>query len=290
MQKVFSSRQGFTLMELLIVVAVMGVLLGVGIPVFNTARERAQADACTAQCLALENAANASVMTAVGSDKPPADNDPLDTFSNRPLEGSKANERAQDALDALPQEYANICPGGGKIAIYPDLTGEIHLVCSLHGQGVMQYFDPTASIRSGFEKVVANGANVSARIDSTSTLGPNISIMFPYLPSYGAHNIATWATKNDSSAKKIQYVVWSDIDIKTLEKGDVLPVMRYNIDTNTYEVWEMPVKISTDNNEVYKVLDFDKGKECKQSMEADKAELTFANALNWYDEVKNAPR
>lgn len=287
MRKPARFRRGFTLMELLVAVAAVGVLLGIGIPTFQNAQTKSQAESCTAQCLALENVANSAVMTAVGSDKPPADNNPLDTFSNRPLEGDDAIKKARQALEDLPQDYLTICPSGGDIAVYPDLSGNIHLVCSIHGQGVMQYFDPTRSIRDGFDKVVANGANVSARIDSTSTLGPNINIMFPYLPSYGSHNIATWATKNDSSAKKIQYVVWSDIDIKTLKKGDVIPVMRFNIDSNTYEVWEMPVKISTDNNEVYNVLDFDRGKECKQSSQADKADLTFFNAMRWYDEVKS---
>ncbi|MDO5111467.1 MAG: prepilin-type N-terminal cleavage/methylation domain-containing protein [Clostridia bacterium] len=288
MQNSARSLRGFTLMELLITVALIGVLLGIGMPMLGSAQKQSQAESCTAQCLALENAANSTAMTAMESELPPSDNDPLDTFSTRPLEGKAAEAKAMAALEKLPQDYAAVCPGGGRISIYPDLLGNIHLVCSLHGQGAMQYFDPTVSIRTGFDKVVANGARIAARIDSTSKMGPNIRIMFPYLPSYGSHNIATWATKNNSSSKKIEYVVWSDIDITKLAYGASVPVMRYNVDTNTYEVWEMKVKKSTDNNEVYKVLDFDRGTQCVLSADAGTADKTFANALTWYDQVKKA--
>ncbi len=291
-------KSGFTLMEMLIVIALMGILIGIGIPVFNSAMEKSRADNCGAKCIALANEANSAVMMDTGLETAPDDNDPLSPnfIPNRPLEGEDAAEKAIAALGALPDNYKNICPSGGDIGIITDLQGNINLVCSKHGAGVMQYFDPVNSIESGFKTLKANNANISTRIDSTAKIGPNTTAMYPYLPSMGSHNIATWSVKNstesDRKKRTMQYIVWSDIDISVLPNNYEIPLMRYNVSEGTYEVWTTKVQTHTEKydtgNDTYKRLDQGGNmKEYRESAaETDVGKLTFDQALEWYDKAK----
>ncbi len=285
-------QKGFTLVEMLIVIGLIAVLLGVGIPVASTALQESQAKSCDAKCRALENEANAKVMNETESELPPADNDPLNDHASRRLEGNDKEAKARAALEELPEDYRTLCPAGGDIAIYPDLDGNIHLVCSIHGKGVIQYFNPVDSMTNGFQTLKNNSATISTKIDSTSSNGPNILAMFPYLPSFGSHNIATWSIKNseenDRTKRTMKYIVWSDIDIRALSTGTTVPVMRYNVSDGTYEVWTMRVTNCNDNNETYRVLNHasNNAEYKKSAEETDKSKLTFEQALTWYDAAK----
>ncbi len=56
MRTEFSSKAGFTLVEIMIVVAIIGLLAAIAIPNFTRMRTRAQAQACTENLSKIESA------------------------------------------------------------------------------------------------------------------------------------------------------------------------------------------------------------------------------------------
>ena len=54
----FRRDEGFTLIELMVVVLIIGILVAIAIPVFNTAKTNAQRRACFSNQRTLEGAAN----------------------------------------------------------------------------------------------------------------------------------------------------------------------------------------------------------------------------------------
>ena len=63
----FRKDEGFTLVELMVVVLIIGILVAIAIPVFNVARARAQERACFANQRTIEGASQTYVADDVGN-------------------------------------------------------------------------------------------------------------------------------------------------------------------------------------------------------------------------------
>ncbi len=66
MKRLHKNQKGFTLVELMVVVVIIGVLVAIAIPIFNQVSARAQAQACQADQRILEGALNMWQMAVAG--------------------------------------------------------------------------------------------------------------------------------------------------------------------------------------------------------------------------------
>lgn len=75
--KMFRKDEGFTLVELMVVVLIIGILVAIAIPVFNAAKARAEERQCFANERTVEGAAQQWLADQEGAAVMPADADTL---------------------------------------------------------------------------------------------------------------------------------------------------------------------------------------------------------------------
>lgn len=127
------SKQGFTLVELMIVVVIMGILVAVAIPVYQSLTGKAKATACHANCEAIEKASLQYIASA----------DPMRidfVQKNQPL----IIQSQTDATEKLPEAYLACfsggkfpeCPCGSAYKIYYNEANDglsVSVYCTEHG-------------------------------------------------------------------------------------------------------------------------------------------------------------
>ncbi len=116
--KMFRREEGFTLVELMVVVLIIGILVAIAIPVFNSARATAEQRSCHANERTLEGALEQYKAAVMGATNP-AD-----------YAGLKA------ILVPNYVKEAPVCPTAGDDTVYSfstDASGVGKVSCSTHG-------------------------------------------------------------------------------------------------------------------------------------------------------------
>ncbi len=106
--KLFRKQEGFTLVELMVVVLIIGILVAIAIPVFNSAKKNAQKKACFANQRTIDGALN-SYQAEFGVF--PADAGAVGTLvTNNYLKVAPTNPGGGEAYTVLNNQ-ADGCPG-----------------------------------------------------------------------------------------------------------------------------------------------------------------------------------
>lgn len=216
-------RKGFTIAELLTVVAIIAVLVAVGIPVFGTSLERSRAAACMANRRSLQSELSYAYMT----------------------EGESFTR---------PDISMYTCPSGGTIS-YTLESGRFKVECSVHSSWT------SSTVPNAFEKVFKGYSGSS--IDSTAKTADDKQVLMlteakKKLAAAGidlsAIGAQSWSLANDGEG---QYLLWSTVDIATLTPDQTVPVIRYRNEgtyQGQYSVWETKVGSITANGATYNKL------------------------------------
>jgi len=124
MKRIFRNQEGFTFLEMSIVVAIIGILMLIAMPNYQGAAEKAQAKSCEANRKMIETQV---VSYLIEKGTYPSE-DSLDTPNE--------NETFKELINASFLRQKPECPSGGTytVAIPKDSTETLSVTCNEHDQ------------------------------------------------------------------------------------------------------------------------------------------------------------
>ncbi len=236
-------ESGFTLAELLIVVAIIAIMIAISIPIFTSQLEKARKATCDANCEILKRHIIAEIMS--GDERKPA-----------------------ELLDELQKQDNAYCPSGKTYTIYPSTEATLEtgfaVICLKH----------TDKANLGVEVIrdtvvqTITYAMKNAELSKGSSLdsgAANIPGSMPYKfveemtkkgLSMSDMDATSWSWRQSGTNGSLY---WTTEDISNLEKGTVIPVIKYNLENGAYTVWNATIgegKTDADKKTTtYKIID-----------------------------------
>lgn len=133
-QTFFQNKKGFTLVELMIVVVIMGILVAVAIPVYGAVTTNAERKTCHANCRTIQEMAVNYRMIDIESSQYSAilKGSTTVTIANQ----TEAQAKLQTSFLAnFDDGQFPVCPTGAQyqITVVDGVPGEFRVVCTEHG-------------------------------------------------------------------------------------------------------------------------------------------------------------
>ncbi|MEE1502913.1 MAG: prepilin-type N-terminal cleavage/methylation domain-containing protein [Acutalibacteraceae bacterium] len=119
--KYLNSKKGFTMVEILVVVLVMGILVGVAVPVFGSAIKKQRLDDCRNQCLTIETAVKQAM------------NGMVDNGKKQEKISFKCSKVSGSAIVASTQSIAKVGPNGENCFILTNDPATCFTLAELRG-------------------------------------------------------------------------------------------------------------------------------------------------------------
>lgn len=223
------NTNGFTLMEMLIVAAIIVIVVGISIPVFASQLEKARSATCTANRRSLKALLTTTYMTE---------------------NTAKAVKDTFDSNTADSKELT--CPKKGKIFYeLEESTGVVHVYCSIHDSNPKENLG--IALTEKWDSKSTDGSNTfkgylsrdsGAYIDSAAGSKSNYTVQIrqeigDILTTLG---VKTWTIGNTANTtvdkdSELNYT-WSTYDVNSADgkKYSQVPAISYNTSTKKYTV------------------------------------------------------
>ena len=247
---------GFTLAELLVVVAIIAILVAVSIPIFSGRTEAAKEATCEANRRSLKAFLSNECLSNPSSE--------LLTNGSHSLN------------DKLKDEYP--CSDGGTLSYKIDTANNVITVyCSVHAKGsslgnanVMDTICSTLKALGNTDSTAPDGDNIQLTKANATFAEAGISL----------GDFSTWSWSNSG------HLYMTTQDISSGSNGPVY-IMQYNSNTGNYTVWEgnIGTKTGKNTNIKYNYIQSAKSNTLKNSNVADQ---TYEKALEIYNSLVNS--
>ncbi len=301
MRPFLRNHQGFTLMEMLIVVAIIGVLVAVAIPLFGSQLEKS----LEAVDLANVRAAYADVLTASMLGQT------AETVKVVPLKQQQDNWQSIDPVNIggithyKNQEDTDNWKGkptaGGECKVtYEESVG----VCLDWTGGNSQPAGPSFDFKDVHQKVESTGLlkqhqTTNFEIDSKCTNSTMLPKVQDLLDKNSLLNYGTWAylANTQTESNQCAYLFWTSVNTNAVGAGEKIPVIvskkgggYYISETQTAQRVNKGIPYVAIADHIYRPSDFSKyttGTEYKTLEEAYKAYENLLNTNEKYSEYRD---
>ena len=143
MLKKLQDKKGFTLVELMIVVVIMGILVAVAIPIYNSATKNAKLKSCDANKRVIEENLSAYIMTGndggefTFKDLTDASSTAKGAFKKTTADSSVSGDWPAEFLATFKGKAAPTCPfdKGGYTITFEDQNGNVQYTVACKAAG-----------------------------------------------------------------------------------------------------------------------------------------------------------